>query len=70
MQKIINEKLHPQKEYINYSLWGQGITLEKTNNNFWYAYFPLIDMTIKSRKADDLVIQKWRGRHGNERIKT
>lgn len=50
---------------IDYELY-EFITLEKTNNEYWFAYCEKNDFTIKSRKKDDMIMKVWKGKKYKE----
>jgi hypothetical protein len=41
-------------------------TLVKTDNEYWYAYIPMIDVTIRSVKTTDIIDKQWKGRKYEE----
>jgi len=42
--------------YDKWEIWGYPETLEGTNNKYWLAYLPNIDISFLSKKSNDVVL--------------
>jgi hypothetical protein len=61
-EKIAIGKKIPFDKFKKY---GSPKTLKGTNNTYWIAYLPKIDMTFKSIKKTDIIIATSKGRKPN-----
>lgn len=41
-------------------------TLDKTDNEFWWAYIPMYDITIKNNKMTDIIEEQFDGKKYKE----
>ena len=60
MENLIGQK--SQTLFDKYTLF----TLVKTDNEFWYAYIPMLNVTIRSKKTTDLIDMQWEGKKYKE----
>lgn len=58
-EKVKKEMINKQ---IDYELLGNLKTLKGTDNYFWYAYSPKLDIAFKSIKKTDIIIDVWNGK--------
>ena len=55
----LNKKYKGKK--INYDNFDP-ITLDKTNNKFWYVYDCKNNLTFKTLKENDIILNVWKGK--------
>lgn len=62
LHDLIDAKYTPPLSTVMIDAYGTPVTLGRTDNNHWFAYFKGGDFSIMVRKSDDMIFRAWYGR--------